>query len=238
MNEETFRNRTGITHADMAILTGLPFLTKLGPEIMIALFADAAVRHYPNGNVLFFQDDPADRFFVVFDGWVKIFRHSASGHESILHVASRGDSFAEAAIFDSNLFPVTAQAVADSRLLSIPADPFIARLREDADLCLVMLGALSRHNRFLVQSIEQISVKSSSERLAVFLESLCRGNNNSCDIMLPLDKNLIAGKLGMQPETLSRGFAKLRDIGVKTKGNKVIVTDVRKLSAFAGDKQD
>jgi CRP/FNR family transcriptional regulator, dissimilatory nitrate respiration regulator len=47
------------------------------------------------------------------------------------------------------------------------------------------------------------------------------------EIELPLDKSLIAARLGMQPETFSRSVARLRGDG----GGRVVVGDVRRLRA-------
>ena len=242
MDQSTFEKRTGLTGADVAVLRSVPVFSGLGENVLTDLLSDSSVRHYPRDSILFLQGDSADRFFVIFKGWVRLFRQTADGHESVVHVSGPGDSFAEAAIFDSHDFPVSAEVVEDVRLLSIPSESFIARLHENADICFAMMASLSRHNRVLVQSIEQMAVKSSTERLATFLEGLCGHHCNNdcanCEISLPLDKGLIAGRLNMQPETLSRGFAKLKTLGVSTNGNKVTVSDMEKLRAFAkGEKK-
>jgi hypothetical protein len=52
-------------------------------------------------------------------------------------------------------------------------------------------------------------------------------------ITLPYDKTLIAGRLGLQPEYLSRVFAKLRGLGVNVHASHVVVTDVSKLKRLA-----
>ena len=237
MDKAAFRHHTGLTDADLHVLGAVSLFSKLDEAVLMNLLQDSSVRHYPRNTVLFFQGDPADRFCVIFEGWVKLFRQTPDGHESVLHLSGPKDSFAEAAIFDSHDFPVTAEVVYDARILVIPADTFLERLRSSADICLDMMAALSRRNRFLVQTVEQMSVKSSAERLAMFLISLCSGEEASYEIHLPLDKGLIAGRLNMQPETLSRAFAKLRTMGVSTKGNQVLLADVQGLRAFArGDR--
>lgn len=233
MDRDDFSRHTGLTDTDIRLLRSVSLFSKLDDTVMMDLLQDSSVRHYPRNTVLFFQGDPADRFCVIFEGWVKLFRQTADGHESVLHLSGPKDSFAEAAIFDSHDFPVNAEVVYDARILVVPADTFLTRLRSSADICLDMMGALSRRNRFLVQTVEQMSVKSSAERLATFLVGLCLGDTPQCEINLPLDKSLIAGRLNMQPETLSRGFAKLKSVGVTTKGNKVFVEDVGVLRTFA-----
>jgi hypothetical protein len=44
---------------------------------------------------------------------------------------------------------------------------------------------------------------------------------------------LIAGHLGLKPESLSRAFAKLRSVGVNIHDSKVIVREVAKLKCLA-----
>jgi hypothetical protein len=54
---------------------------------------------------------------------------------------------------------------------------------------------------------------------------------------LPYDKVLIAGRLGLKPESLSRAFAKLRPVGVEVRASHVVVHDVGKLRKIAtGDR--
>jgi hypothetical protein len=54
---------------------------------------------------------------------------------------------------------------------------------------------------------------------------------------LPYDKALIAGRLGMQPESLSRAFARLKQIGVHIEQNIAIIDDVGRLRHYVGSEQ-
>ena len=86
--------------------------------------------------------------------------------------------------------------------------------------------------RGLVRQVEQLAVKSSAERVAGFLCKLTSNADGPVTIQLPLDKALIAGRLGMQPETFSRSLAKLRRLGIVTNGGVVQVPDVAALRNF------
>jgi len=44
---------------------------------------------------------------------------------------------------------------------------------------------------------------------------------------------LIAGRLGLKPESLSRAFAKLKSLGVDVRASHVLVEDVARLRDFA-----
>ena len=52
-------------------------------------------------------------------------------------------------------------------------------------------------------------------------------------IKLPYDKTLIAGHLGLKPESLSRAFAKLRRVGVNIHASDVVVREVARLKCLA-----
>jgi len=57
-------------------------------------------------------------------------------------------------------------------------------------------------------------------------------------VTLPYDKNLIAGRLGMKPESLSRAFAKLRAQGVTVRQNHAAIADVERLQSYTlGDDE-
>jgi hypothetical protein len=51
-------------------------------------------------------------------------------------------------------------------------------------------------------------------------------------VTLPYDKVLIAARLGMKPESLSRAFARLREFGVRVKQNHAALADVAKLRDY------
>lgn len=224
---------TGLTPQDFELVGQVPLFGGLERARLIDLLTDASVRRIPRNTILFLQDEPARCFFVVLDGWVRLYRETPSGHESVIAVLTRGESFAEAAIFQSGAYPVNGAVVEDARLLCIPSEPFLRRLSESPDLCLNMMASMSVHLRRLVQQIEQLTVRSSAERLADFLLKLTPQEGDSATIELPWDKALVAARLGMQPETLSRSLAKLRRIGVETAGSRVLIRDLAGLRQFS-----
>jgi CRP-like cAMP-binding protein len=237
LDRDTFERRTGIRSADYDQLKRIPLFAGMTDDTIMNLLLDATARRYPRGTSLFMQGEQADRFFVVLEGWVKGFRQAPDGHESVIAVFGPGESFAEAAMFVSGNFPISTEIAADARLLVIPRSGLLNQLREDPDIALKMLASMSRRLRGFVQQVEQLTVKSATQRLAAFLEKLVDVEAGPDEFQLPLDKMLIAGRLGMQPETLSRALSKLRSIGVATEGHRVIVKDVAALHAINDDDE-
>ena len=100
-----------------------------------------------------------------------------------------------------------------------------------------MIASTSQHLHRLVQRVEQLTAQSALQRVAEFLASLCLCKDGPCTISLPYDKSLIAGRLGLQPESLSRAFAKLRLVGVNVRTSDVVVSDVARLrGVIASDR--
>ena len=75
------------------------------------------------------------------------------------------------------------------------------------------------------------------QRLAEFLASRAPVDSGGCVIMLPYHKVLIAARLGLNPESLSRAFAELRSVGVTVYASQVAVSDVAKLRRLAADEK-
>jgi CRP/FNR family transcriptional regulator, dissimilatory nitrate respiration regulator len=223
----------GLGPEDAALVRALPLFAAVDEAQLARLLAGAVVRRYERNAILFLKGEPATRFFVVLEGWIRLFRETPDGQESTIGVFGPGESIAEAAVFDSGDYPVSCNVVSRARLLTVPAGNFLAQIRSSPELALNLLGSMSRHLRRLVRQVEQLTNRSSLERLADFLLRLCPPGEPRAEIELPLDKLLVAARLGMQPETLSRSLARLRDAGVETRGSRIVVNDVARLGRLA-----
>lgn len=217
---------------DFEIVCGTRLFAGLDRDAVAGLLRGSAPRRHPKGQMLFEQGDPAIAFYIVLEGWVKVFRPSVVGDEAVFGVFTTGETFGEAAMFIQGRYPAAAQVVEDARLLAVHADVFRERVHSNPDLAFDMLAAMSRHLHSLVNQVEQLQTRSSAQRLAQFLVSLAPVTEGAAVVALPYDKSLIAHRLGMKPESLSRAFARLRAQDVTTDGNRVMVADVGRLRDY------
>jgi CRP-like cAMP-binding protein len=225
------------TPDDLRAASQIAVFSGLNPREVQRLLAQATVIDLEPGQSLFRQGDAAAAFFIVITGWVKLYRITPAGDETVLHVLTKGESFAEAVAFVGGRYPATATAATDARVVVIPAHHVINCVREMPDIALAMIASTSQHLHRLVQRVEQLSAQSGLQRVAEFLAGLCPNVDGSCTISLPYDKTLIAGRLGLKPESLSRVFAKLRSVGVDVRASDVIVSEVAQLrSLVASDR--
>lgn len=220
---------------DLEIIRRTRLFAGLSAESTLQLLHGAVPRKHPKGQMIFEQGADASAFYIVLEGWIKVFRPSASGDEAVFGVFTIGETFGEAAMFIGGRYPAAAQAVEDCRLVAVHSTVFREQLDKHPELAFQMLGAMSRHLHSLVLQVEQLQTRSSAQRLAQFLVSLAPGQDGYTVLLLPYDKSLIAHRLGMKPESLSRAFARLRSQGVSAGGNKVLIDDMGHLREY-GDE--
>jgi len=198
------------------------------------LLKHAVLIQEEKGSLLFSQGDPADRFYIILEGRVKLFTANEEGEESIVEIFNPTNSFAEAAMFASGRFPVNCETVIPSRLIRIDGDPFLGVLRNHPNIGRVILSKMAQRYRRLLNQISQLKTQSPAQRLGAFFLSLAEGNEGMA-VALPYDKNLIAARVGMKPESLSRALTRLREIGVDCQKRELVVEDLDKLREFCGD---
>lgn len=223
---------------DWRIVRSTPLLGAVSQEIAQSLVGNQPVSVFRKGETLFRQGEAADAFFVVLGGWVKLYRVTPDGNEAVVGVYRRGETFAEAAMFLGGRYPVSAEVVTDARLLRVDGRVLRRRIMEQPELALSMLASASYHLKALVEQIEHIKLLSAPQRLADFLVRLASAREGGVTIELPYEKALLANRLGMKPESLSRALAKLRPLGVTVDREQVSIVDVAVLVQFveSGDR--
>ena len=225
--------------ADWSILKSTPLFRTMPADDALCLTDHQSPRWYEKGVAIFRQGDPAAAFFAVIAGWVKLYRTTPDGLDIVLHVFKTGETFAEAAMFLGGEYPASAQAVSRARLLEIDGAVFRARVHERPELAFSMLASASHQLKFLVEQVEQIRVRSAPQRIAEFILSLATGSDTGpAEIEFPFEKNLLANRLGMKPESFSRALAKLRSCGLTVEKEVIKIADIACLRRFVDYGED
>jgi CRP-like cAMP-binding protein len=174
----------------------------------------------------------------VLEGRVKLFRISVDGQEKVVEIIQAGQTFAEAVMFmQHSVYPVFAETLAATHIVSIPNDLMLQVLSEHPKSCLHLLGHLSIRLHMRLGELETLTLQNATQRFALYLiQQLENRAAESADIDLMLPKHLIAARLSMQPETLSRLMARLRDEGLITiTGRHIHIASVANLLARFND---
>ena len=193
------------------------------------------IKDYKKGHSLFLVGDTADFFYIIINGWIKLFRTTRDGHESVIAVLANGDMFGRCAVLKNGSFPYSAEVITDLRVLMIPSN-FMLHMAEhhteyDDFLNHFLEGELNEHNRKNLEA-EHLVHMTSAERVGCFLLQIC-GNRRegSVTFQFPYEKALVAGRLGMTPETFSRSLNQLTSLGVETQNTYVTIHNIEQLQA-------
>ena len=197
-------------------------------EELEELFRDTHLVNLSRGELLFRRGEPANHFYFVIDGTIKLYRTSPDGHEKVIEIIGPQETFAEAIMFlDKSSFLVNAEAISPMQLFAFSNETYLKLLKANGQLAIDMLGKLSVRLHQRVNEIETLSVKNTTHRVVRFL---LQSINENSEIELTIPKRLIAARLAIQPETFSRIMRKLSDDKIiAVKGRNISVLDKEKL---------
>jgi CRP-like cAMP-binding protein len=215
-----------------ALARGSLLLASAPEHVAKTVLDSARVRSFSRAETIFLQGERASAIYIVAEGWVKLYRIAPSGAEAVVAVFTRGASFGEAVAFRHDTYPVAAEAVTDCTLIRIEADAFLRQIRDNPEVAISILSATFAHLHALVGQVEALKAQTGAQRVAEFLLELAPCREGACEVTLPYDKVLIAGRLGMKPESLSRAFARLKDQGVTIRQNLAQIEDVSALRDY------
>lgn len=207
----------------------------LAPQVAQEVLSGSVIETCPADAELFHQGDPAEHFFLLLDGWVKVARVLPNGTETVIGVFTRGQAFAEAIAIAGGTYPAAGKTVTKARVIRVAAERIRRIILSNPEIGLAMIASTAQHLHLMMQQIEQLKSRKAPERVAEFLLSLTDTEHGPASIALPFDKMLIAGRLGMQPESLSRAFRKLKDYGIEVDGARVTLASPDALRRAAED---
>lgn len=208
------------------ILRRTPLFANLSPGDLARLGRIVSVRRFAKREAVFRDGERADGFFLVASGSVKVFKLSEEGKEQVLHILEAGQSFAEAVLFEGGAYPANAEALADSELLFLPKQAFVALLEENPKMSLRMLGSLAKWLRRMTDLVENLALRDVESRLVLYLTEGMRQRGialvDGAEFDLPVGKNVLASRLGTVPETFSRTLKKLQEQGtIRVQGRRI-----------------
>ncbi len=225
-----------IPHELLDALTRVPLFQSLSEAELQALAADLREIRLEKGRFLFHKGDTPNGFFIVLSGQVKLLVSSPGGDEKVVEIVGPRGSFGEAVMFLGQPYPVSAMALLDTHCLQIRREKVDELLVTDPAFARRMLAGLSLRLRSLIHDVESYSIRSGAQRVIGYLIQLCPDDEaDRVEITLPTTKFIIASRLNLTPETLSRVFHDLSESGlIEVKGRRIAIPSLQELREFMG----
>ena len=183
---------------------------------------------FKGNELIFSKNNLAEFFYLIRSGQVVTFDESSVGKEKIINIFESGELFAENILFSRDQkYEFSARAVIDTELYYFDAMNFKSSLLQskNIDLCFTLLSEFSKHISSQTQEIVQLSINGAQHRLISYLLKKCCGGGNQCCsgvVTLTTTKTILASRLSITSETLSRVLCALKKQGLITINNETI----------------
>ena len=219
------------------ILRATTLLASFSDEDLSAVLGFSRRIQTRENEVLFREGEPCGAIFVLLEGLVKLYTVTAQGRERVVEFIGPEESFAEAAMFSGQGYPVSACSLVDSTLLHIDAWSFTRHLRGHPTLTWTLLAVLSRRNHELVSKLRSTALHGARQKVASYLMEHYSGESPDAPVEgLPLRRADLASAIGVTVETLCRVIADFRGHGwIDTRDSTVTVRSPEHLAGLTRD---
>jgi len=213
---------------DSSLLQGNPLFKGLEPDELAAISAAGRSRHLRLGAYLFRQGAPATTLYLLVAGQVKMTQVTPEGHQVLLRITSPGDTLGAIAIVEKALYPATAQAADDCRVLAWDGDAMLSLVLRFPHLALNILRVVSAHVLEFQDRYRELATERVERRVARALLRLADRAGQSVDsgilIDLALTQQDLAEMTGTTRYTISRMLSEWEQKGiVKTGRGRVLI---------------
>ena len=167
----------------------------------------SSVESYKKNGILFYEGDPSEKIHILVDGIVKAYKTDMKENEIVLHYFYPNAFIAEMANFHRIPFPATAEFEIGGTAIKIDYELFEERFIKNPAVSFGIIKSLSQKVKYLENIITEQLTLNSMSRVAKFLYE--NGENYQ-----GVKRYKIATILNITPETLSRIFKKLKELGL------------------------
>ena len=217
---------------DWKLIRALPLFCDMSDANFDELVSAAFLQRFPQHVTLIAEGDLPDFLHIVVDGSVELFGVHGR-HETTLDIIRPVTTFILAAVIRDAVYLKSARTLAPAQILMVPAQTVRDVFGRDAAFARAIVNELADRYRGVVRSLKNEKLRTSAERLANWIlhTDIQQGVRNHID--LQFDKRVLASRLGMTPENLSRNLTLLGKHGVTSSGRNIVIEDAAALERFA-----
>lgn len=187
--------------------------------------------HYSRGSNLFVAGDPADRIYLLEEGWVKIYRMSGDGKQVTVGSLRRpGELMGLAEAVAGGLRTCCAGAVSDLVVFAVARETFMQLLDTEPFLAVKIAKLLATRMREAESGIAGMASYQVRERLVRLLlemaETCGTADENGISLNLNLTHEELAAMVGSSRQTISSLMGELnRERSVISGRGEIIILD-------------
>jgi CRP/FNR family transcriptional regulator len=187
----------------------------LSPTALKAFEATKYTTSYPEGAVLFVEQEAPRGVFMLCRGRVKLSMTSSDGKTVILRIVGPGEVLGLHAAFSARRYQATAETLEPCQVNFVKREDFLRFLREHAEASIRVAQELSNNYQVACEQIRSLGLSHSvPQRLARFLLDSCakgQETKQGIRVKLALTHEEIGQVIGTSRETVTRTFGEFKD---------------------------
>lgn len=202
------RKNIHVPQLDSNLLTGLPAFADVPPEQITNILSHATSRRYETDEIVFHEGHPAERFFLMMDGHVRVLRSTADGEEIIVMHIHSGSFFGIARALGRDTYPATAKAAGEVFALSWPSAIWTMLVDTYPGFANAARHTVGTRVEEMNTRLMEMATQQVEQRVASALLRMVQQSGKACSegitISFPITRQNIADMTGSTLHTVSR----------------------------------
>lgn len=211
---------------DSGILKKLPVFRGLNDTQLAEVSRSGRKIRINPESYLFMQGDPADRFFLVLEGKIKMTQVTEDGRQVIMGYITAGEVMAIVAALSFETYPASAQSVETTTLLGWDRKSTQELIMKTPQLALNVIAILGTHVLEYQNRLRELATERVERRIARTLLRLARQTGRKTEagvlIDMPLTRQDLAEMTGTTLFTVSRTLSQWESQGLVHSGREQI----------------
>jgi CRP/FNR family transcriptional regulator, cyclic AMP receptor protein len=192
---------------------------------------------YPDGAILFLEQQASRGVFVLCDGEVKLTVTSSEGKTMILRVARAGEILGLQSVLSGQPYEVTAETLHPCQVAFIPRDSFLRFMEQHQEVSRSVIKQLTAQYQAAYEQLRTVGLASSPhEKLAKLLlrwASAGQRTSSGTKIKLPLTHEEMGECIGVTRETVTRTLGEFKHQRLVTiQGSTLMISNPAALENF------
>lgn len=217
---------------------GFAIFKGLSKADLNGLLSASRLNRYQKLARIFQQGDPAERFFVLIDGYVQAVKTSPKGEEIVVRYVSPGELFGVAPAIGLTHYPATAVAVVDAIALAWPSTSWPSLAAKYPQITSFALKSVGARLQEAHERVTELATEEVEQRIARMLIRLAaqagRATEEGIEIEFPLRRQDVAQLTGTTMHSASRVLSRWQERGFIHGGHQhIVVHDAPALARIA-----
>lgn len=192
---------------------------------------------YKKDEMIYFQDDEADTFYLLKSGRVRLFFSSLNGNELTVKILGANSLIGDASYFSQTPRVTSASAITDAELISVDMNKLIPYFTKHPGLILELLDFMSQTIRFISIQVFSMAFLSADKKVAHILVQLgtyFKKKETDSSYSLDYTHQDIAELIGVSRVTITKELKKFENWGwVSLEYRNIKILDEEALKKFS-----